>query len=502
MAAKTKTTSVPAPVKGWNARDPLAQMDPLCAVVMENWFPDVADVKLRNGFAEHVTGLPSGARSLMTYNGLSSNTLFAVASGDIYDVSTAGVVGTAVNTGFTEDSFQYVNFGTPGGQFLWACNGADTPITYNGSAWGTASLTGPTHDPIWVNAHQRRLFFGEPDSLKFWYLPVNAISGTAASFDLASLCVRGGYLQGMCTWTRDGGSGMDDVAVFVTSEGEAVVYSGVDPSTAADWQMIGVFRIGKPIGRRFYQKFGPDTVIITEDGFLSLSAALPVDRVANERIAISDQINGAVNDAVKAYGGLDGWECFLHPRGKWLAFNIPTSASTAEQFVFNTITRAPCKFTGMNALTWGMFENAPYFSTSDGTIYKADTGANDNNTNVDGDLLPAFNYFGSKGKQKLFKMVRPIMTANSAFSPALNMNVNFSIADPTSTPSFSVPSQSTWNNFNWNQGTWASSTETQQNWLSVSGLGYSAALRIVTGTKDIEISLRSIDYVYEEGGVL
>src|SRR3546814_14887307 len=88
-------------------------------------------------------------------------------------------------------------------------------------------------------------------------------------------------------------------------------------------------------------------------------------------------------DAVKEYSETFGWEPFLYPRGPMLLFNIPNSDSESEQFVFNAITRAPARFTGLNALCWALFNDAPYFGGADGTVYKFDTGASVNGTNIE-----------------------------------------------------------------------------------------------------------------------
>jgi hypothetical protein len=43
----------------------------------------------------------------------------------------------------------------------------------------------------------------------------------------------------MGTWTLDAGYGVDDYAVFITNNGEAIVYKGSDPSDPNDWSLIG-----------------------------------------------------------------------------------------------------------------------------------------------------------------------------------------------------------------------------------------------------------------------
>jgi hypothetical protein len=41
---KATTTSVAAPIGGWNARDSVAEMNPMDAVVMQNLFPTPSEV--------------------------------------------------------------------------------------------------------------------------------------------------------------------------------------------------------------------------------------------------------------------------------------------------------------------------------------------------------------------------------------------------------------------------------------------------------------------------
>ena len=51
------TASLPSPIGGWNARDSLAEMNPLDAVQMINFFPTPTDVTLRKGYTKISTGI-------------------------------------------------------------------------------------------------------------------------------------------------------------------------------------------------------------------------------------------------------------------------------------------------------------------------------------------------------------------------------------------------------------------------------------------------------------
>ena len=81
---KSQVVSIAAPVKGWNARDALGNMDPLDAVTLQNFWPGTNSVILRNGYSQHVTGITGQVETLMTYSGGATNTLFAAATTKIY----------------------------------------------------------------------------------------------------------------------------------------------------------------------------------------------------------------------------------------------------------------------------------------------------------------------------------------------------------------------------------------------------------------------------------
>jgi hypothetical protein len=143
MAAPQKrsavTASISAPLGGWNARDSLAEMSPLDAVTMENFFPTPSDVTLRKGYTKHSTGIATQVDTVMNYAGSTAQTLFAAAGSRIYDVTTDPAVEVVGSLG--SDRFQHVNISTAGGHFLVACNGVDPVQIYNGTYWFEVATT-------------------------------------------------------------------------------------------------------------------------------------------------------------------------------------------------------------------------------------------------------------------------------------------------------------------------------------------------------------------------
>ena len=496
-------TSIPAPIGGWNSRDAVDMMGPADAVVLDNFFPDENEVRLRKGSSSHATGLTHDVESLMSYkSGAASKMFAATTGGNIYDVTSSGSVGSAVVSSLSNGQFQYVNFGTSAGNFLWICNGADSPRHYNGTSWATPTISGVTGSTIVnVTAHKTRLFFVLTNSLKFGYLPVASIAGTVATFDLASIATRGGTLSAIGTWTRDGGDGSDDLAVFLTSEGEAIVYAGTNPGSANAWSLVGVFNIGRPIGRRCVEKVGADLIVTTENGFLPLSKVLPLGLSAPSQ-AISDKISGSVKEAARSFKSTFGWQTVLYPKGGFGLFNVPNSTvRDYHQYVVNLTTGSWCRFTGMNGNAWVVHEGNLYFGAS-GAVLLADTGANDSGTAIEGNGKTSFQYFGGRGALKQFTLIRPIIASDGALPVSIGFDVDFKNGTSVYTPSSVTSEGAAWDTATWDDAEWASASEPIQTWRSVTGVGYNAAIRIRTSTTNQSVAWHATDVQYITGSGL
>tara|TARA_R110000822_G_scaffold16708_6_gene56663 strand:+ start:2317 stop:3828 length:1512 start_codon:yes stop_codon:yes gene_type:complete len=501
-AQVSSSTSVPAPIRGLNAKDSVADMGEDWALELDNFFPNLTSVDLRSGYASHSTGNNSSdVQTLVEYSGPVTHKLISAAGGSIYDASASGAA-TSIASGKSNNKWQTTMFGTGAGNYLYMVNGQDAPIHYNGSAFATPTLSGVTAtDIIGVAAHQKRLFFTFANSLVFGYLPVASISGTVSEFDLGGLCKLGGHLMAIGSWTRDGGSGPDDIWCGLTSEGECILFSGDDPGTAADWNLVGVFSIGKPIGRRCMEKVGAELIVTTQNGAVPLSVMLPIDQVGARGKALSDNIqNDFLRDA-RQYGATFGWQSLHYPQGSYALFNVPISSTKAIQYVVNTQTGAWGKFKNQDAFCWSLYNGDLYFGGAGGIVYKADTGTNDDGGNIDWRIKPAFNYFGSRGVNKLFSMIRPHFTSNGSPSFSIDLNVDFSNKTPTSIPTAATLTGAVWDTSKWDSAVWSDVTEIA-NWLTITGFGASASPIIRGGDVGYTISFTAWDMILQPGNAL
>ena len=184
--------SLPAPVGGWNARDSLANMAPTDAVTLVNLFPGVSSVALRGGYTKHATGMTGQVESLLVYNAGATDKMFAAVGGDIFEVTSAGPVGAAKVTSLLNNRWEYTNITTSGGSYLYAANGVDKPLLFNGSTWtaidgaSSPAITGvTTTDLIQPTLFKNRMWFIQKNTLKAWYLPTASIGGAAQVLDLS-----------------------------------------------------------------------------------------------------------------------------------------------------------------------------------------------------------------------------------------------------------------------------------------------------------------------------
>jgi len=579
------TTSLPAPIGGWNARDSLAEMNPLDAVQMVNFFPTPTDVTLRKGYTKTSTGITGAVLALMNYSSPSVNKMFASNATNIYDASTS--TATVSLAGNTDGKWIHTMLTTAGGSFMPAVNGVDPMVVYDGTVWsrsattstaqtistitrgGTGNLTAtlttavahglvtgntvtvagavpaqfngtyritvtnattftytmataPSGDATTVgtytvkyfvtglnsnqfaniNLFKERLYFVQKDSLSFWYLPVDSINGAVTEFPLGGIFKKGGYLQAMGTWTIDAGYGVDDLAAFVTSNGEVAIYKGSDPSDPNDWALIGIWNIGQTFARKCLFKYGGDLLLLTEDGLVPLSAGLQSTRL-DPRVNITDKIFFAISQAADLYANNFGWQINYFAKVNMLIVNIPVTGGS-EQYVMHNITKSWARFTNINANCWELSGDDMYFGGTGfvGKFY--DTFA-DAGTNITAFVQQAYSYFDSRGQQKRFTLVRPILQTDNGLPTVLcGISTDFDTVNLTNQISFnpSILNTGEWDLDTWDNANWGGGLVTTKIWQGVTGLGYAGSVSMNVVSQRIEFHWASTDFVMERGGIL
>lgn len=503
-----KSHAVVAPVGGWNTRDALDVMRPEDAVTLENWFPDEGKVVLRGGYAQHATGVGSGdVETVAEFHSGSTRKLIAAGGGSIYDATSSGAASSLASS-FSENRWQWVNFDAKMG----LVNGTDAPQEYDGSTVGAMTISGTgltVANIIGIMAHKSRTYFFMDDSQDFWYSAVNTLGGACTKFPLSRVGTFGGKLVCMGSWNTRGGASdwagggtSEDLAVFVMSSGEVIMYRGSDPGDATDWILVGVYQISAPLDVRGIVRRGSDLVIATREGAVSMADVVRQGLQSTEG-AISDKIRPTFKQSVVDYGANSGWQLHMHPAGKYLLANIPISSTEFEQYVMNAETGAWCNFTGMNAPAWGNYNDEIYFGGTDGKVYKADTGNEDAGSSIQGDAETAYSYFGSRGTIKRCAALRPSLAGTGGIAIAIAAQFDFETRGAPTSEVTLTPATPDWENIDtdWEELTsnWeGDSKATVARWLAANGVGYSVGARLRVDTSE-DIEWNTITYQIEPG---
>jgi hypothetical protein len=578
------TASVASPIGGWNARDSIANMSPLDAVTLNNFWPTPTDVQLRLGYSKFSTGITGQVNSLMNYAGVTSQKLFAAAGTSIYDAS--GSTAVAVKT-ITNDKLQHVNVGTTGGHFMVAVNGDDAALLYDGTNWisyastataqtistitrgGTGNLTAtvttavahglitgnqivvagavpaqyngtfiitrtgattftytmataPATDAttvgtytinyaitgvnsntfVHVNLFKNFLFFVQENSMEVWYLPVGQVAGVALKLDFGGIARMGGYIQAMGTWTIDAGQGADDYAVWVTNNGETIVYNGTNPNSADTWALKGVWQLGQTFNRRCFLKWAGDLLLLTQDGLVPLASALQSSRL-DPRINLTDKIYYAISQEASLYSTNFGWQINYFASENMLIINIP-SGNGVRQFCMHTISKAWCSFSNISAKCWELSYDQMYFG-GDGFVGRFWDSYSDSGNNINAEVQQAYSYFDAPGQQKRFTMIRPIFQTDNGLPGILvGINTDFDAQNSLGAVSFNAVSSTlgVWDTAKWDRDVWGGALALTRLWQGVTGIGYSGGIIMKVASQGIDVHWVSSDYVMERGGIL
>jgi hypothetical protein len=354
-----------------------------------------------------------------------------------------------------------------------------------------------------VNLFKNRLYFTQKDSLKCWYLDVDAIGGAATALEFGGITRNAGYLQAMGTWTLDAGQGADDYAVFITNMGETLVYNGTDPDTVDTWALKGVWQLGQTFNRRCFFKWSGDLLLLTQDGLVPLSSALQSSRL-DPRINLTDKIYYAVSQAATQFYSNFGWQINYFASENMLILSIPTNEGM-EQYVMHTITKSWARFTGIEAYCWEASSDADMHFGGDGYVgifYQANSDAG---SNIQAAAQQAYSYFDSPGQLKRFTMVRPTFQTNNGI-PTLSCGISTDFDTQTAfgTLSFSpsIIAGGVWDISVWDDAIWSAGDVTTKIWQGVSGLGFCGSINLAVACQGIDLKWAATDYVMEKGGVL
>lgn len=514
QAVPAQPFTFPAPIRGWILNENLAQAQPAGARIIDNWLCTTTGVRVRGGSIRHCT-LNAPVTALFSYNSTTDRFFAATAAGvfDCTEPFSPTTPLTAVFSGQTSGDYSTVQFGTAGGDFLYAVNGTDNPRLFNGTTWtaitgvSSPAITGVTTSNLsHVWSYANRLFFVEKNTLVARYLPVDQIGGAVASFSLAGTFKKGGSLLFGSTWSIDSGAGLDDKCVFVSTEGEVAVYSGTNPGNANEWSLQGVYQMPRPLGKNAYTQAGGDLLIATEVGMIPVSAAIQNDLAALESKAVSRPIWPYWQSQTRAIS--DGWQIVKVPRRGVMYVSQPDASGASKScLAVNLLTGAWSRCTGWDTRCLGFFDDDAFFGAADNCVYRMDNGGSDAGMPYTTTLLMQHDGMGAYGRKKTVLQMRAVFQAGSPINPQLSALADFS--EELSPPPASVANYTTdeWDSGLWDTALWDADVvlQNQANWTSagVTGSTIAPELQLTFGvTPTPQVELVAIDAEYQVGAMV
>lgn len=481
-------------------------MAPTDAILMENFFPDLKSVRLRGGYTAHASSVGSVAvESLMVYEAGTMSKMIAAAGTAIYNVTSAGTASTLISGLANEGRWSYVNFNGK----LGMVNGATTPRQFNGTTISTLTITctGLTSSTlIGVTSYRSRTYWWKNNSQDFYYSSVDTLGGAVTKFPLSRVGQFGGNIKAIGNWSQGGGSPtwgqggqLEQLLTIVMSSGDIIVYRGGNPGDATDFALVGVFKVGRPLGDRCLVKVAGDLIVLTADGFVPMSAITRAGQFSSDN-AISDKIRKAITEATGSYASNEGWEAVYYPRGNRVLFNVPLSSTISNQYVVNTVSGSWAKFTGMNARCWALFEDNIYFGGT-GAVYKADSGTADISTAIDGSVLTSYSQV--RGGLTHVKTVRPVLSSAGSLVFGIGVSPDFRQVSPPGQISLGTTT-ATWDEISdvwdlydedWDEGTGDLAIS---KWFPRGSLGYRHAIAL-TSSSSSGLEWTATDLEFEAG---
>lgn len=522
---------IPAP-RGLNTIGGGSVMGPEDCVKLFNMVYGQFGLQVRTGYREWVTGLTGGSdssvRSLLPYTGSTSSEskLFAVTAAGIWGVTSSGEVGS----GEPDAPSLIQSFGTPGGlagrgvctvhvvaggHYLFYADEANGLYRYDEDAgtWEQPSdITGITEgvaNIAFVMVWKNRLFLIPKDSTKAYYLDAGAIAGAATSLNFAQRFKAGGHLVGLWSWTYDGGAGMDDSLVGISSGGDVAIYQGTDPDSSDLFGLRGVWQLGAvPTGRRIATDSGGDLLLLSAQGALPASKLVIGGANYSSQYATA-KIANEFTRLTKTYRSTPGWGLYFHPGDNALLVTVPDEGelNPTTQLALSLASGGWSRYRSLPVYSGCAWEGDFYFGTEDGRVCRGVDYLDDvpldasTYTAINWSLLTRFHNAGTAARKRV-EHIRPVILSGQQ-SPAVQCvaRYDYNIAE-ADTPSGSGSGGSgSWDEAEWDEALWGEDYEAGRIFQGATGMGRDVAIAC-RGKAVTQTALVGFDVFYNQGGLL
>lgn len=134
----TKPHTFVPPTRGWIQNENIVMPKGAGACRLENFFPTSQGARVRAGSYKYQKVSDGTVYSIWAYKSGSAESFFAADETNVFDISSvsdADVAPSPIITGQSAGYYSTTQFGTSGGDFLLAVNGADVMWQFNGTNW-------------------------------------------------------------------------------------------------------------------------------------------------------------------------------------------------------------------------------------------------------------------------------------------------------------------------------------------------------------------------------
>ncbi len=531
-----QSVTAPAPTRGMDLLSQLSNMPIDSCVYSYNLIPASYGMKLRNGFVTVDDDIPNadtgepfqGTKSIIVFNGggidgsTENDKLFAVSNVGIFDItdpnsppiekltfsSQAEAAGNGVDIQYTDQA---------GDEYILYADESNGLFTYTAATqtWNKATgIDGGINldNVVFCVVHKLRLWLVEKNSANAWYLPVHSMQGTAIKFNFGSKFKHGGKIKGLWNWSIDGGEGVDDYLVAISSAGDVLPFKGSDPSDANTWTLVGSFFVGGlPVGRRVVSEAGGSLSILSSYGVISMSELLRgMDVTELPEDSMTGRISPMIREHLSFTSHEYGWEILYAPaEGVYIINSPPLKNSPQIQYIMDISKKSWAIWRGVPMLCLKEWKNSLYFGFEKSVYvmvgYRDDVPKEPSEGNdgypVEFSLLTSFSDLGSSARNKLVQLIRPDFL--STINPSYNVKAvyDYALGEKAYVPTGGeVGSAAVWDNALWDMSVWGSSDHVGHSRLSGgSNMGRTAAIAIRGSSSEL-ITLISMDVMFTVGG--
>lgn len=540
-AQNLKTITLPAPTRGIINSENEAFMQPGGAIVQDNWASTMRGLKLRGGCIRWADlhdddeggapPVPSTARlpviSAFQYVTATDDLMFVANRNTLYD-ATASYGQVIVKTGNGSGNWVASQFANAAAEWMLALNDAgDFPLRFDGTSWvtldpsagapsdGALAITGPVgtaiengRNLVYVWKYQSRYFFIEANSMNAWYLDIDEVGGLLSLIPLSGAATKGGKLLFGAVWSIDAGDGTDDKCVFVTDQGEVLIFSGSNPSDASNWKQEGRYQLSPPLGMNAHLNVGGDLLIATIDGIVPLTQVINKSAGQLELAMITYNIKGTWREEV-INRGLQPWTMFNWNEYGALFVTWPGSGKRCG--VVNNATGAWCRFVGWAATCFVRRGESMFFGTKDGLIMQADRTGYDDGVPYIAILVGGWETFKSPSNEVVWHQARAaFLSKKPTFNPQLDATINYQVVIPPAPPVVpDATADDVWDEGLWDTALWDAEASQRQPvhttmWVSVGKTGFSHAPTVQATVAQLArpvVELIALSITYESAGV-